>query len=139
MEVRDLDIKSKTTMVNFLTGKFRAAVEKDINGKVQDKKFLVKTRNAVLGVRGTQFQVTYNKAGDRTSLLTYKGRVDIKKMAKEDEVKLRASGAGTGTALAVGRGGQLDPPASIPHFATPFAGNGHKEGFAFAEGALRAR
>lgn len=81
--VLNMEDETQTSVVSFLKGKIRASVKKEKN---KDKKFIVKTKNALMGVRGTDFQVTYNQGGERTSLLTYEGRVDIKKFSK-DEVK----------------------------------------------------
>lgn len=72
----EMDEKKETSLVNLVSGKLRAAVKKD---KKNDKKFLVKTNSAVMGVRGTDFQVSYDPKAHRASLLTYEGRVDIKK------------------------------------------------------------
>ena len=72
--------KDKTSMVSLLTGKIRANVEKDPQNK---KKVLVKTQSAVMGVRGTDFQATFNHGTQRTSLLTYEGEVAIKKVEPE--------------------------------------------------------
>lgn len=79
----EMDTKTETSLVNLVTGKIRAAVKKK-SDKPQDKRFLVKTTAAVMGVRGTEFQVTFNPKSLRSSLLTYEGRVDFKKQELED-------------------------------------------------------
>ena len=46
---------------------------------------IVKTRSAVMGVRGTKFQATYNPANKNTSLITVEGKVAMVK--KEEAIK----------------------------------------------------
>jgi len=66
-------------VVGLLTGKLRAVV-KD-KGEAQGKeKFFVKSRSASMGVRGTEFQATYNNTNNITSLLTYRGNVALKRL-----------------------------------------------------------
>ncbi|MDC1175254.1 FecR domain-containing protein [Bacteriovoracaceae bacterium] len=47
-------------------------------------KFFIKTRNAAMAVRGTEFQTVYNPEGNLTSLLTYKGEVAMVKMNDQE-------------------------------------------------------
>jgi hypothetical protein len=77
--ILDMDLKDKTSLVNLVSGKIRALVDKNKNN---DKKFLVKTNSATMGVRGTEFQVSFAPKAKKTSLLTYEGRVDMKKSKK---------------------------------------------------------
>lgn len=72
--------EKKANMVNLLTGMIKAEVEKS-SDKESKNKMLIKTRSAVMGVRGTKFQSTYNAKNKRTSLVTIEGRVA---MAKQD-------------------------------------------------------
>ncbi len=74
--VLDMDMQDKTSLVNLVSGKIRALVDKNKNN---DKKFLVKTNSATMGVRGTEFQVSFAPKAKKTSLLTYEGKVDMKK------------------------------------------------------------
>jgi len=74
--ILDMDLKDETSLVNLVSGKIRALVDKNKNN---DKKFLVKTSSATMGVRGTEFQVSFAPKAKKTSLLTYEGRVDMKK------------------------------------------------------------
>lgn len=77
--VVEMSPEDQTSMVNLLTGKVRAIVKKETNGENKDKKFLIKNQSAVMGVRGTDFQVTFNPKSKRTGLLTFEGQVDIAK------------------------------------------------------------
>lgn len=81
------DQKKESTLVELMTGKIRAVV-KESQDK-DKKKFFVKTQSASMGVRGTDFQVTYEPKATRATLLTYDGRVDMKKMTKKDLESLR--------------------------------------------------
>lgn len=64
--------KSGNGIINLLKGRVRNSVQSDYEVK---KKFYVRTRNAALGVRGTEFETIYNSENNMTSLLTYKGEV----------------------------------------------------------------
>lgn len=72
--------EKKANMVNLLTGMIKAEVKKNSN-KESKNKMLIKTRSAVMGVRGTKFQTTYNATNKRTALVTIEGKVA---MAKQD-------------------------------------------------------
>ncbi|WP_372652023.1 FecR domain-containing protein [Halobacteriovorax sp.] len=65
-------------IITLLKGQLRSKVspEKTKKGK---HKFLVRTKSAALGVRGTEFQTIYNPENNVTNLLTYEGEVAIKK------------------------------------------------------------
>ncbi|MCR9204447.1 MAG: FecR domain-containing protein, partial [Halobacteriovoraceae bacterium] len=68
--------KKGNGVLNLLKGRVRNNVKQDYEGK---KKFYVRTRNAALGVRGTEFETIYNSDSNLTSLLTYKGEVAMVK------------------------------------------------------------
>lgn len=93
--------KEKANMVNFLTGVMRAEVKKQRGKKKDSVKLMVKTRNAVMGVRGTKFQSTYNPANHNTSLVTVEGKVSMAKIKKDPIIeanKQMASNAGKSAA-----------------------------------------
>lgn len=64
--------KKGNGVVSLLKGRARTKVKEDFSIK---KKFYLRTRNAALGVRGTEFETNYNPSNRVTSLLTYKGEV----------------------------------------------------------------
>ena len=65
--------KNEVGIITLLKGKIRSKVKKT---KAHSKnKFFVKTQNAALGVRGTDFQTIYNPENNVTNLLTFKGKV----------------------------------------------------------------
>ena len=74
--------KKKANMVNLLTGIIKAEVNKNSKKKTETK-MLVKTRTAVMGVRGTKFQSTYNPTNKATSLVTVEGNVAMIKVKDE--------------------------------------------------------
>ncbi len=80
MVVTELDPKGNG-VVNLLKGKIRYDIKQNYEG---NKKFFVRSRNAAMGVRGTEFETLYNPENQVTSLLTYKGEVAIIKT--EDNV-----------------------------------------------------
>jgi hypothetical protein len=63
-------------VVGLLKGKMRSKVESR-----EKKKFYIRTRNAALGVRGTEFETVYNPDNKITSLVTYKGEVAMAKVS----------------------------------------------------------
>jgi hypothetical protein len=73
----------KANMVNLLTGIVKAEVRKKSSKKSKTKMF-IKTRSAVMGVRGTKFQSTYNPANKITSLVTVEGNVAM--VAKDPKI-----------------------------------------------------
>jgi len=73
--------KKKANMISLLTGSIKAEVDKKNTGK---NKLIVKTRSAVMGIRGTKFQASYNAVNKNTSLVTVEGKVA---MVKKDTVR----------------------------------------------------
>lgn len=78
--------KKKPNMINLLTGAIKAEVNKK-SDKPTANKMLIKTRSAVMGVRGTKFQAGFNPANGNTSLVTVEGKVAMVK-AKAIEKKI---------------------------------------------------
>lgn len=78
----DTGVNSEQQVVNLLMGKFKASV-KNLQ-KNNENKMLIKTSGAALGIRGTEFQASYNPETKITSLLTFHGAVA---MAKIDQTK----------------------------------------------------
>lgn len=78
--------KKKPNMINLLTGAIKAEVNKKSN-KPTANKMLIKTRSAVMGVRGTKFQAGFNPSNGNTSLVTVEGKVAmVKRKAVEKKV-----------------------------------------------------
>lgn len=63
--------ESKPSLLHLLTGRIRALVTRALQGK----SLLVTTKSAVLGVRGTDFVVTYDPDTNQTALVTIEGKV----------------------------------------------------------------
>ena len=83
--------KKGVGLISLIKGKLRSKVIKKNQKIVKEKKshlLFIKTKTASLGVRGTDFQVVYNKTNNATSLLTYEGEVQ---MAKNERPKSRPS------------------------------------------------
>jgi len=81
--------KQKSGIVNLLTGKLKARVTKKPS-KSGDKKhhFIIKTKTAAMGVRGTDFQTTYNAENEVTSLLVFGGKVAMAKIDPKEVAKI---------------------------------------------------
>ena len=72
----------KPGLINLLKGQVRSKVNKSRLGKRASIKFLIKTDTAVMGVRGTEFQVNYYNKTKRTALVTISGEVLMVKVPK---------------------------------------------------------
>lgn len=69
----------KKGLVNLIHGQIRAKVKKINANQPKGKiKFIVKTRVAALGVRGTDFQATFNPSNNISNLITFEGEVLMK-------------------------------------------------------------
>ncbi len=67
-------------IVNLVGGQIRAKVTKDLLKGNQDKdKLLIKTKTAAMGIRGTDFNVSFNLLNQVTALITFEGSVAMVK------------------------------------------------------------
>lgn len=66
---------TKNVQMNLLSGKVRNNVEQTYDG--EKSKFLIKTPTAVAGVRGTQFLTGFNRITGLTSVIAFKGAVQL--------------------------------------------------------------
>jgi hypothetical protein len=64
----------KDVLINVLYGKVRSKVEQKYEG---ENKFQVKTPSAVAGVRGTDFLAGYNQQTKESSVVTFRGVVEV--------------------------------------------------------------
>lgn len=94
----------KANMVNLLTGIIKAQVNKKTKKEKSKTKMLIKTRSAIMGVRGTKFQTTYNPGNKTTSLVTVEGKVAIVKI-KEIPPKIEA----VGDSESISNGAKVEP------------------------------
>lgn len=77
--------ENKPNMINLLKGVIKAEVKKE--KKKSRNKMLIRTRSAVMGVRGTKFQTTYNHANKRTALVTVEGKVAMVRNIQSDKAQ----------------------------------------------------
>ncbi len=90
------------SMVSLLKGQLRSAVQKDPLAEGEGKtKFIIQTKTASMGIRGTELMTTYNPENNVTNLITFTGEVamatkeevakapDIHKFFKENAVKVK--------------------------------------------------
>lgn len=63
---------SSPKLVTLLAGKLRAQIKKHHEG---DYSFFIKTKTGTLGVRGTDFNISYNEKNSITSTITFVGEV----------------------------------------------------------------
>ncbi|MCP4911654.1 MAG: FecR domain-containing protein [Oligoflexia bacterium] len=79
--------KDDAGIINLIKGKVRAKVSKNyMNIDKKKSKLFIKTKNAAMGVRGTEMQIIYNPERNTTSLLTFEGAVA---MARIDNIAER--------------------------------------------------
>ena len=71
------DNQSNHKIANLIKGQLRTYIKTET--KKKKVKFIVNTKTAALGVRGTEFETIYNEKNNATTLLTYNGEVLIKK------------------------------------------------------------
>ena len=72
-------ISEDENLIHLLKGVMRAKVKKNPSNK--ENSLIVKSETAALGVRGTDFQFTYNDQNKISSVLTYEGVVGFKKIS----------------------------------------------------------
>jgi hypothetical protein len=67
----------EVSLVSLVAGQIRAKVSKDplANPAAPKDKLVIKTRTAAMGIRGTDFNVSYNPANRVTALITFEGHV----------------------------------------------------------------
>lgn len=75
--------KNEAGVINVLTGKIRSKVTKDYLNMDKDKsKLFVKSRNAVMGVRGTDFLFSANKKTGASTAVLFEGSIVFNKINK---------------------------------------------------------
>ncbi len=79
--------KKDPGIITLLQGQIRSKVSKDymdIDDKNKSKLF-IKTSSAAMGVRGTDFQVNYNRENHNTALITFEGAVAMAHINKNEK------------------------------------------------------
>lgn len=113
------------SLVNLVGGQIRAKVTKDLlnnpSGGSQDK-MQVKTKSAAMGIRGTDFNVTFNTQNSVTALVTFEGQVAMVRsmsnlspsdaLSQRDQVQTVGAGQFSGA-------NPDQPQASIPVKISP--------------------
>jgi hypothetical protein len=80
--------KKEAGVINVLTGKIRSQVTKDYLDMEKGKsKLFVKSRNAVMGVRGTDFLFSANKKTGATTTILFEGSIVFNKIKKGDNIR----------------------------------------------------
>ncbi len=76
--------KKEAGIITLVKGQVRSKVTKNyMDMKDKDKsKLFIKTKTAAMGVRGTDFQVSFNPVNLATSLVTFEGAVAMAKLAE---------------------------------------------------------
>jgi hypothetical protein len=80
--------KNKAGVINVLSGKIRAKISKDYLGMKKGKsKLFVKSRSAVMGIRGTDFIFTTSKKTGASTAVLFEGSVVFNKLNKGDNTR----------------------------------------------------
>lgn len=80
--------KNEAGVINVLTGKIRSKVTKDYLDMDKDKsKLFIKSRNAVMGVRGTDFLFSANKTTGSSTAVLFEGSIVFNKISKESNMR----------------------------------------------------
>jgi len=71
--------EGSASLVDLVGGTIRAKVTKDLlkknDGGPIKEKMVIKTKTAAMGIRGTDFNVSFNQANNTTALITFEGSV----------------------------------------------------------------
>jgi len=71
----------KPGILNLIKGQIRSKVTKNYMDMSKGKsKLFIKTKSAAMGVRGTDFNVSYNPSNNNTSLITFSGAVAMARL-----------------------------------------------------------
>lgn len=73
----------EASLVDLVGGQIRAKVAKDLlkkDGGPVKEKMVIKTKTAAMGIRGTDFNVSFNMANSVTALVTFEGAVAMAKL-----------------------------------------------------------
>ena len=83
--------KKEAGVINVLTGKIRSQVTKDYLQMDKEKsKLFVKSKNAVMGVRGTDFMFSTNRKTGNTTTVLFEGAIVFNKLPKGAVADLEA-------------------------------------------------
>lgn len=117
-------------MISLMKGRLRSQVTRNYMDTAKDdesdSKLFIKTKNAAMGIRGTDFLVTHNPAQNSTGLVTFTGsvamvRMDEQGMANQNARALdnhlnsaRAVRVNQGQVSSVRAGSEAAPPRPAP-------------------------
>jgi hypothetical protein len=106
------------SLVNLVGGQIRAKVTKDLlQGKSgSPEKLLIKTKTAAMGIRGTDFSVSFNPQNQITALITFEGNVA---MARSEAGEDPASALSSGEVRSVGPGQFSGAQPDLAQASTP--------------------
>ena len=80
--------KKEAGVINVLSGKIRSQVTKDYLNMDKDKsKLFIKSKSAVMGIRGTDFMFSTSKATGATTAVLFEGSVVFSKIQKNDNLR----------------------------------------------------
>lgn len=107
------------SLVNLVGGQIRAKVTKDLlqggnNGSPE--KMLIKTKTAAMGIRGTDFSVSFNSQNQITALITFEGNVA---MTRAEPGQNAMNALASGNVQSVGAGQFSGAQPDLAQASTP--------------------
>lgn len=80
--------KDEAGVINVISGKIRSQVTKDYLDMDKDKsKLFIKSRSAVMGVRGTDFVFSTSKKTGNSTAILFEGKIVLNKLKKGDNTR----------------------------------------------------
>lgn len=108
IKIQTLNKNNEPNVLNLVYGNLRALVSKDS----PQKSFKVKTPAAVVGVRGTDFMVTFNDLLGETEVICFESKIDFQDSKANKKPTLIKEGQWGGLG---GRfGGEIKKPLDLP-------------------------
>lgn len=107
------------SLVNLVGGQIRAKVTKDLlqgDKGGSPEKMMIKTKTAAMGIRGTDFSVSFNAQNQVTALITFEGNVAIARAEAGQDV---AAALSSGNVQSVGPGQFSGAQPDLAQASTP--------------------
>ena len=106
VEVQKIEKKTKKSLISLLKGSSFFRLDPKVKGKLN-----IKTKNASVGVRGTEFFVSYSK-NDSVFTCVHKGSIWVS--ADQNKMKMKATIVKEGEGLSVSKDERVSKPRFLP-------------------------
>lgn len=111
-------------LISVIKGQIRSQVTKDVLKHDDKSKLLIKTKSAAMGIRGTDFQISYNQENNNTALITFEGNVALAQIneaesAQNSPAQFEQIVSDPGRAVAVTEGLYAGASPGLDHATIP--------------------